>query len=62
LERTIGSRPRLVDGDLSGAQALDLGGVDVDAGDVVAHFSKTGAGDQADVAGADDGQVHGEIS
>ena len=31
----------------------------VDAGDVVARLGEAGAGDEADVAGADDGDLHG---
>ena len=37
----------------------DLGRVDVEAEHVVADFGQAGAGDQADVAGADDGDFHG---
>ncbi len=35
----------------------DLGGVDVEAADAVAQVRQAGAGDQANVAGADDGDV-----
>ncbi len=45
--------PGLVDRHLAGAQALDLGGVDVDAPDVAAELGEAGGRHQADVAGAD---------
>src|SRR6185312_883562 len=45
---------RLVDRDLAALQALDLGGVDVDAPHLVAELGEAGRGDEADVAGADD--------
>src|SRR6185503_9794082 len=48
----------LVDRQLALAQPLDLGGVDVDAGDVVAEVGNTRAGDQADVSGAEDREPH----
>ena len=41
--------PRLVDRDLALLQALDLGGVDVDAQHVVAGIGEAGARDEADV-------------
>ncbi len=37
---------------------LDLLGVDVDADDVVAGLGEAGAGDEAHVAGAEDGYAH----
>ncbi len=40
---------RLVDRDLAGLQARDLGRVDVDAEHLVACLGEAGAGDQADV-------------
>jgi hypothetical protein len=45
---------RLVDRDLAVLEALDLGGVDVDAPDLVAELGKAGRRDETDVAGADD--------
>ena len=45
--------PRLVDRDLAAAQALDLGGVDVDAPDVAAQLREAGSRHQAHIAGAD---------
>ena len=45
---------RLVDRDLAGVQARDLGRVDVDADDVVAGVRQAGAGDETDVTGAKD--------
>jgi hypothetical protein len=44
------------------AQPLDLAGVDVDAQDVVADVRQAGAGDEADIAGADvGGDLHREF-
>jgi hypothetical protein len=48
----------LVDGHAAAVQGGDLGGVDVQAADAVAQVRQAGAGDEADVAGADDGDVH----
>jgi hypothetical protein len=50
----------LVDGHAAVVEDGDLGGVDVEAADAVAEVGQTGAGDEADVAGADDGDVHGK--
>ena len=49
---------RLVDGDAAGLEHLHLVGVVIDADDVVADLGKAGAGDEADVAGANDGEFH----
>jgi hypothetical protein len=49
---------RLVDGDLAVVEDADLLGVHVQADHMVAHLGQTGAGDQADVAGADGGDFH----
>ena len=38
---------------------LDLACVQVEAQHIVAHFRKTGAGDEAHIAGTDDGDFHG---
>jgi hypothetical protein len=46
---------RLVDRDLAVIEARDLVCVDVDANHVIAHFGHAGAGDEAHVAGAEDG-------
>src|SRR5262249_3982353 len=51
--------PGLVDRYLPLAEDLDLGGVVVDADDVVAALCEAGPGDQADVAGPDDAEPHG---
>ncbi len=40
----------LVDRHLAGIQARDLGGVDVDADDVIAGIRQAGAGDEPDVS------------
>ncbi len=40
---------RLVDRDLAGIEARDLGGVDVDADDVIAGVRQAGAGHETDV-------------
>ena len=50
--------PRLVDGDTPFLQDTDLFRVDVDADDVIANFSQTGATDQTDITGTDDGDFH----
>ena len=47
-----------VDGDLARLQHGDLGRVVVHAENVVAFFSKTSAGDEAYITGADDGEFH----
>ena len=52
---------RLVNGDAAGLEQFDLGRVVIHADDLVADFGEAGAGDQADVAGADDGQFHGRL-
>src|SRR5256885_1136241 len=49
---------RLVDGHAAGVEQLDLARVLVDAHHVVAAVGEAGAGDQADVAGADDRDPH----
>ena len=49
----------LEDRDLAAAQPRDLARVLVDAGDVDAELGEAGAGDQADIAGADHGDAHG---
>ena len=50
--------PGLVDRDPARAQHRDLARVDVEAGDRVAGLREAGAGDEADVTGADDGDLH----
>jgi hypothetical protein len=50
---------RLVDRDLSLLQSLDFLFVDVDADDIVAEVGEARAGNQADVACADDCYVSG---
>ena len=52
---------RLVNGDAAGLEQFDLGRVIVHADDVMADFGETSAGDQADVARADDGELHGSV-
>ena len=54
----IGLEAGLVDRNLALVQASDLVLVDVVADDVVAHFGHAGACDEADIAGAEDGQSH----
>jgi hypothetical protein len=49
---------RLVDGNVPFAQGRDPGGVRVHADDVVAHLGQAGAGHQAYIAGANDGDLH----
>jgi hypothetical protein len=50
---------RLVDRDPAGVQRRDLGRIHVQAEHVVAHVRKAGARDEPDIAGADDGDLHG---
>ena len=49
----------LMDRQRTGLQGADLPRIDVQAHHVVAHFGQAGAGDEADVAGACDGDFHG---
>ncbi len=49
--------PRLVDRDLAGAQRVDLRRDDVADDDVVAELGEARAGDETDVAGAEDGDL-----
>ena len=51
-------KPGFVDGNNSLLQAGDFVGDLVDARHRVAEFGKTGAGDQANVAGPDHGNIH----
>ena len=50
--------PRLVDRQVATAQSLDARRIDVEADHVVADMRQTGSRDEADVAGADDGDLH----
>lgn len=57
-----GVQTRLVDRYAAVVEQVDLLGVHVQADHVMAHVGETGAGHQADVAGADDGDSHaGEV-
>ena len=47
---------------LAGLQRGDLGGVDVDAHHVVPHIGQHGALNQTDVAGAENGDFHMNLS
>ena len=49
---------RLVDRDLAPVQALDLARVDIDAHHMIARIRQAGTGDEADVAGAENGYTH----
>src|SRR5690606_42127024 len=49
---------RLVDEHLAVVQALDLGGVHIDAHHIVTHFRKARPGYKANVAGAKDRYLH----
>src|SRR5205085_6149197 len=49
---------RLVDRNDAVVEAFDLRRVDVDAHDVMADLRQAGAGDEADIAGAEDGDAH----
>ena len=48
----------LVDRDLAGLQRIDFALVVIDADDVVADFGEAGAGDEADITGANDAEIH----
>ena len=50
--------PRLVDRHLAALERRDLAGVLVDADHVVAEIGKAGAGNEADIAGADHRDAH----
>ena len=52
------AQPRLEDRDLAAVQHRDLALVDVEAEHVVADVGEAGAGDETDVAGADDADFH----
>ena len=49
---------RLVNGHAARLEQRDFLGILVHADDLVAGFGKTGAGDQADVTGSDESQLH----
>ena len=51
----------LVDRDLALPERLDFALVVIDADDVVADVGEAGAGDEADITGADDGEIHVEF-
>lgn len=51
-----------VDGHFAGVEHLDLGGVEIQAKDVVAEFRQAGACDQAYIATTDDGDFHERVS
>ena len=48
----------LVDGDLAGPHARDLGRIDIDADHVISHFGQTRAGDESDIAGTENSDLH----
>ena len=48
----------LIDRHFAVIEHVDLGLIDVDAGDVVAAVGEAGAGDQADVSGANNCDFH----
>ena len=47
-----------VDGNFAGEQPFDFLAVDIDACNVDACFSKAGSGDEPDVTGSNDGDIH----
>ena len=49
-----------VNGDVSLLEAGNFGFINVHAGDLIAHFSKTCARNEAHIAGSDDGDFHEE--
>ena len=52
---------RLIDRQNALLQVIDLGLVDVDAVNPVAHLRDTGSGNQSDVAASNDGDIHSRI-
>ena len=52
---------RLEDWNFAAAERGDALGVLVDAGHVVTEFSKAGAGNEPDIAGADHRHAHGDF-
>jgi hypothetical protein len=55
-------RPALVDRGLGPVQPLDDGGVEIDAGDVMALGREAHARDEADISGSDDREFHAPAS
>ena len=51
-------KPRLMDGQTAALQVPHLGSIVINTNDGVAHFRKARAGDEADVAGSDNADVH----
>ena len=52
---------RLVDRHLARLERFDFARIVIDADDVVADVGKAGAGDETDITGTDDGEIHGEF-
>jgi hypothetical protein len=52
---------RLINRDAAGLEQFDLGRVVVHAHDLMPDFGEAGAGDQADVTRADEGELHGSV-
>ena len=50
--------PWLVDGQVAAFETFDTGSVDIETDHVVADVCETGGGDEPDVSGTDDGDVH----
>jgi hypothetical protein len=50
--------PRLVNRDLAALQRCHLGGIFIDANDVVAVLGEAGARNQSDIPSPDDGDLH----
>ncbi len=51
----------LEDGNFAGPQPFDLGRILVDTDHLMAEFGQAGAGNQADIAGADHRNAHGNL-
>jgi len=47
--------------DLPLIEAIDLGAVDIDTNDLIAHFSQAGARDQTDIPGTEYSNFHADI-
>ena len=51
-------QPRFVDGNAAGFEDADLFRIDIKAEHVIAYFGQTGAADQSNITGTDNGDFH----
>ena len=56
LEQVV--EPRFIDGRLTPFEHVDLPLIDIDAEDMIAHFSEAYARDQTNITGAENRQAH----